>query len=147
MTKTTIEVAARVLEENEHLPSPLLDRFRAIVDGNLPRYYHEELMRKRAYSDYCQPGRLVAEWHQDYPHMKCRVGVIVGIGLDLQSMISEEVITDDGLKEKIRQFLSRDWEGQKGAKGQFWTTGEEIDLINDMLDDTMVYLKRTYGLA
>src|SRR3989338_2767187 len=146
MAKTTIEDAVRVLEENHKLPPEILEIYAAIRDGNLPRYYWGELKRKMAYSDDVLPGRLAGDWHPNYPNMKCRRNVIFGIGIDLQAMVEEEIITDDSLKEKIRQFVSRQWESQRGGKGKFWTTPEEILLINSMLDHAISYLQRTYGL-
>ena len=146
MSKTTIEDAVKAIIDNQHLKPEYLEKLVAIRDGNLPGYYQAELIRKRAYSNDVLPGRLAGDWHPNYPHMKCRRSVIFGIGIDLQAMVEEEIITDDSLKEKIRQFVSRQWESQRGGKGKFWTTPEEILLINSMLDHAISYLQRTYGL-
>jgi len=76
--KYTPEQAQQVLAENTG-SLPLRDFFEALRDGELPTYFCQALARYRLYSDDLPGPRLVAEWHPDYPQMKCRGHAIIGI--------------------------------------------------------------------
>ena len=55
VTKTTIEEATRILDQNRHLKPVYLKRYRAIKDGNLQEYFLRELQNFRNYSDTPPP--------------------------------------------------------------------------------------------
>lgn len=118
----------------------------AIRDGELPRYYMQRLATYKLYSDALPDHRLVDVWHPDYPSMKCGSQAVYGICARLRGSIEDDVIADTGLKDAIGEFVAYRWNCFRGGKGEFWTTSEEIQKINNMLDTALEYLQQKYGI-
>jgi hypothetical protein len=122
--------------------------FEAIRDGELPSFYGQVFASFKLYSDDLPGHRLVSEWHPDYPVMKCRAHTIIGIIGYLSAGTEDEVITDENLKTTINEFIAGPWNSSRpgASKGEFWTTPEEIQRMNTMLDTVIAYLEKTYGI-
>ena len=122
--------------------------FEAIRNGELPSFYGQVFASFKLYSDDLPGPQLVVEWHPDYPAMKCRAHAIIGITSQLRGGITDEVITDEKLKTAINEFIAGPWNSCRpgASKGEFWTTPEEIQRMNTMLDTVIAYLEKTYGI-
>lgn len=143
--KYTPEQARQVLTENTGI-LPWRDFYEALRDGELPTYFCQKFAHYRLHSDDLPGPRLAAEWHPDYPQMKCRESVIGGIVGVFRRCIEQDVIKDHDLTEFLEQFSNRQWNASRGSKGEYWTTREEIDLINSTLDRTIHSIEITYGI-
>ncbi|MBR9699369.1 hypothetical protein GOV09_02850 [Candidatus Woesearchaeota archaeon] len=108
------------------------------------------------YSDEL-PEPDVPETHPDYrflrlqfreqnQQMKARVHAIIGISLSLQGVIGDEVLAAQGYEDIVEGFCKRQWNAQRGAKGEFWTLPEEIGYMNATLDTFIGAIKEVYGL-
>jgi len=163
MEKHTPEQAINVLKRYSGREDfiPTAPFWEAIRDGILPQWYLDRFRLFRDdYSDDL-PGidldkndpdyrylRLKATYdHPTGNKLKCRKNVIRSIYGHFQGAINQEVIVDEGVIEVIESFGSRDWECDKGDKGEHWTTPEEIDLINDTLDVVISHLEEAYDLG
>lgn len=120
--------------------------FEAIAEGTLPQYFLELFQTLQLFSDDLPGERLVAEWHPDYPYMKCRGNCIISVNLSLSRAVADRIIKDDGVVGKVSRFGEHEWNFQKGSKGEYWTQPEEIDLINDTLDTVISHLNKEYEL-
>lgn len=69
---------------------------------------------------------------------KCRGNYIVGLCLRLDAVVEKKLVTDIELIEKIKQFRKHDF---RFSHDEF-TTQEEIDMINDILNDVIDYLQK-----
>lgn len=130
--------------------------FESILNDQLPQYYFEELSKYRFnYSDELpEPNvpvtapdykKLKLEFRVKNPKMKCRAHCIVGISLTLQGINEERVLNSLEYKKIIRNYRFYDWNAFKGAKGEFWTSPEEIQFINKTLDKTLNLIKSKYN--
>ena len=143
MPKTTIDDAIRILSERPYLPHPWILFLESARDRNLPQYY---LSRLRTYKDV--PAEIVTdEYSPDYDRAKGRRTHILHISLTLQKMVDEGIVADDQLKERIQKFRNYNWNAERGGKFKFWTTRQELRLINSILNDVINYVQQTYGLA
>ncbi len=161
MVKVPIEDVKRALMEFAHKPPELLAPLKAMADGTLPEYYLSKLKWCRSFSDEL-PEPDVDETHPDYrylklqamrthpayPNLKCRLSNLGHIHRALSSSIDYEVIVDDMVIQKIKEYGDHDFNGEKGngPKGEYWTTRAEIDLTNETLDLAIAHIKETYGL-
>ena len=91
--------------------------------------------------------RLALVWDSPaYPNFKCRGNVMVGISLTLQAAMYEGIVKDPSIILAINKLRYYNFNAFRGSKGEYWTTPDEIKLINDTLDTVMDYLKREYRL-
>ena len=125
----------------------------AILNGTVPQYCLAELKKRRYdYSDALpfsedKTTRLALVWDDPkYPYFKCRGNSIIGISLKLQRTLNEGLIKDPSVVLAINKFRYYNWNALRGAKGEYWTTPEEIMFINRTLDLVIGYLKATYNL-
>jgi hypothetical protein len=141
----TKERALEVLNGNpdNSLPFPYLE---AIANETLPQYYFDEIQIHKLYSDELPEHKLVAEWHTEYPLMKCRGNVIIGIGATFQGLLNDKIVEDQEIVNSIKRFRGYDWEFQKGYKGEYWTSREEINFINKTLRTVAIHIKNKYRL-
>ena len=145
--KITPEQASNVLINYAGDKQFLLhDFFEALRDGELPTYCCQRLALFKLYSDDLPGPILVDERHPDYPQMKCRGNIIMGIALELSKCVEQEVVIDPSLITSIDSFVHRQWNAFRGNKGEYWTTQEEIDLMNTMLDRVISNIETTYGV-
>jgi hypothetical protein len=160
-SEVKIEHAKRALAlmSEKPLPQPCKDYFEAIVNNQLPKYYLEQLLEKRSYSDDLpEPAispdhpnykfeRLAArDNHPAYPKLKCRGNAICEISMTLRASVDDKVVTGEEALKAIDDFMSHDWNYCKGGKGENWTTPEEIQLINKTLDTVISCIKDDYKL-
>ncbi|GEM_PF-2357661 len=128
-------------------------QYEAKLNGKLPQYYLGELARKRAYSDDLpfhedKYKRLALVWDSPhYPGFKCLGNVIIGISLTLQGAMYEGLVKDPPVILAINNFRYHNFSALRGAKGEYWTTPEEIKYINDTLDLVIDCLKREHNLG
>ena len=153
--KIRVEQATAVLESGQNL-GPNKDLFRAIREGTVRDYYRDVFENYRwRYSDDL-PEPEVASDHEDYifyrlqateehpssPHMKCRGNVISGLQAHLGHCKDNAGPPNEAeLAELHRRYATYPWNWQKGGKGEYWTTQEEIDFINETLDIALDLLK------
>ena len=123
------------------------DFFEALRDGELPTYYCQKFAFKRLFSDDLPYHRLVDSWHPDFPEMKCRGMKIIGRVRELRQCKEQEVIKDPDVINYLDLFINREWNFSRGSRGQYWTTREEIDLINTTLDRVIHSIETTYGIT
>ena len=71
---------------------------------------------------------------------KCQKNYLIGLSLDLRSAIDDEIITDIQIIEKINEFGNYDFKCEDGE----FTTQKEIDMINEVLNETIEYLEEKY---
>lgn len=69
---------------------------------------------------------------------KCLGNYIIGLCLRLEAVVDKKLVTDRALIEKINQFRNHDF---RFSHGEF-TTQEEIDMINSILNDVIEYLQK-----
>ena len=138
----------RACEVLEGMPDGYVTRpyFEAMASETLPKYYFDELQIRLLYSDELPNRRSVAEWHPDYPLMKCRRNVIFGISMTLQDLMRHKIVEDPGIVGVIETFKGYDWNCQKHLKDERWTSREEIVLINRTLKTVTGHIKDKYGL-
>jgi len=138
----------RALEALNGKAGDVVDRkyLEAIVNETLPQHFLDICQWFQLYSDDLPGERLVDIWHPDYPMMKCRGSVISGISMTLRRAVKDSVIKSSDIIKKMEDYQKHDWNFQKGAKGEYWTSLEEIDLINDTLDTVIEHLKQEYTL-
>jgi hypothetical protein len=142
--KYTLEQARRVLQDVPDPPDR--DFWEALRDGELPTHFCQTLARFRLYSDDIPGPQLVDASHPDFPAMKCRGRVIIGIRHQLESCVTYNVVTDLELKTSINDFMVGPWNAFTGKREERWTTPEEIERINGMLDRVLSYFEKTYGI-
>lgn len=143
--RARIERAKKILNE-QPADFPLKDYLEAMVNETLHLYYSDRLKILRMYSDDLPTGVLVGPWHPKYPMMKCRGNVIVGVGGTIQTAVNDGVVKNKDVVAKLKYYRTHDWNYAKGAKGEFWTLPEEINLINNTLDSMVNYIDREYGI-
>lgn len=119
----------------------------AIVNETLPQYYLDKLLWYQLYSDDLPRERSVDIWHPDFPMMKCRGSVITSIDQELGGGVNDRVIKSSEVIDRVRSYREYDWNFRKGANREFWTSPEEIDLINNTLIAVIAYLKQEYILS
>lgn len=143
----TKEDARRVLKE-EKLPPFMHKYFKAIVEGTQPKYYLNEFRQTKSYSDVLISDyeSLVKQQYSGNENIKARANVILWICLQLDSLVEQEIIKDEKLIAQIGAFRHRGWNCFKGKKGEYFTTPEELKIINTMLDTVIDYLKAAYSL-
>ncbi len=144
MTKITPEQAQKILEEHPADSDFLNAHLRAIIDGTLAEYYITLLKDSKDYSDELPQGRSVGPWHPDFPFMKCRGNIITSISLLLQGVIGDGIIHDESVINIIEQYVTHEWNAFRGKK--YWTTPEEIQLINDTIDAVIACIEQTHTL-
>ncbi len=142
---TKRERALEVIQNTEG-DFPGKEYLEALVNDTLPRYFLDIFQTFRFYSDDL-PKDMAREWHPDYPWMKCRGNVITSISISLFKAVNDGVIKDKEVVDLISYFRGRDWNFEKGQKGECWTSQEEIELINVTLDAVIGVLVREYGLV
>ncbi len=142
---TRRERAIEVLQEH---PGILPDReyYEAIVNETLPQFHLDRFQWFQLHSDALPGERLVDIWHPDYPMMKCRGSVIFKISLGLYRAVEDKVIKSRDVINSVEDYRAYDWNFQKGSKGEYWTSPEEIELINNTLAAVIGYLKQEYAL-
>lgn len=138
------ENAREVLKEISNGPEK--EYFEAIVDETLPQYYFNELQILLLYSDKLPKQVLVDISHPDYPLMKCRGNVIIGIGLKLQKLLADNMVEDERVVDVVNKYKKHNWNFQKGSKCEYWTSRSEINLINRTLKTVTTHIKDKYGL-
>jgi hypothetical protein len=128
----------------EDCPECLKSYYHAKKDGILLQYYLNKLISKR--DDYLddlpeEDVRNLATLDEKgcfkVDNYKCRGNYIVGLSLTLQEMIENNAINESELIEKIMQFRHYDFSYYHDK----FTTKEEINMINQILTDTIEYLK------
>ena len=150
------ERAKEVLEENPDMVSVMKDYYEALIYNDLPGYFIRRLLYfKGGSDDLPEPSvpsdhpdysilRLQAGYnHLDYPRLKCRGNFIFGLGTTLEAAIEDRVITDGNLIEKIKEFRNKKYNAFVG-KGRAWTTSEDIDSINNILNLTIKSIAESY---
>ncbi len=75
------------------------------------------------------------------------MSVINGIVGALRRFTELEIIQDRDLKQSIVVFTKRQWNGLRGKKGEYWTTHEEINLINTTLDRVISHIETIFGIT
>lgn len=143
--RARVERAKEILNE-QPAEFPMREYFEALANESLQQYYLDRFKVFQLYSDLLPGEKLVGLWHPDYPMMKCRGTCVTGIGFDLKLAISDKVIKSKEIIEKADFFRNYNWNFQKGKKGEYWTTPEEIVLINNTLDPVAEYLNGEYTL-
>jgi len=138
--------SARGILEKISKDAPMREYFEAIVNETLPQYYFNELQILLLYSDKLPRHILADIWHPDYPFMKCRGNVIIGIGLKLQGLIRDNIVEDESVVDVVNKYKKYNWNFQKGSKGEYWTSRKEISLINRTLKTVTTHIKDKYEL-
>lgn len=128
----------------KNAPKCLQPYLEARQNGTLPQYFLEVLRIKRdSYLDDLpkvdvrtlatldEKGRFVGD------NYKCRGNYIWGLSGILQHEISDGAIIEPQLIEKIEAFGQHDF---RYIHGEF-TTQQEIDMMNQILADTIGYLE------
>ena len=128
------------------VPEQLRPYFEAREKGELKHYYLEEFYHLSSdYLDDLPAGdvrdsvTLDEKGHFVGDKYKCRGNYIFGLSGKLNGAIRDGVINDPDLLKKIDEFMHHDF---RFAHGQF-TTKEEIDLINNLLNLVIRYLEKT----
>ncbi|MDP8253660.1 MAG: hypothetical protein P9X27_04580 [Candidatus Kaelpia aquatica] len=141
-----IELLGNVRDgEAEVLPS-LAIRYEATLSGNLPKHTLSEFRSIKAYDDV-----LVDEFLPSDAKHKARGRVIIGISLRLQRALREGIIVGDEMEALVREFKNKEWnfsahEDLSPEDPRTFTTQEEIDYINKVLDTVIVYLMERYEI-
>jgi len=144
--KYTPEDARRLFADDDVGDILERDLLEALRDGKLPDFFCQKLVFFRLYSDDLPGSQLVAEWHPDFPQMKCRNIVIGAIVHYIQCCVEYNIVTDADLTASMREFTNIQWNSDKGSQREHWTTQEEIDLINTTLDHVISSIETTYGI-
>jgi hypothetical protein len=149
-TKKTAERILKNYSENNVELAPIRKSFyQSIIDGKLPQWYSKEFEKFKNYSDdvVLDKASLVK---QNCMRKKAKASgnIIHGISITLQGMLKEGLIKDEKLIAQINYFTTRKWNYTKGngTIGEYFTTSDEVKLINIMLDTVIEYLKTTYKL-
>jgi hypothetical protein len=142
--------AKQILDENPNMFPEFAEYFRAIMNGTLPHYFLGQFEMYRSYSDDL-PEPDIPNTDPDYrflrlqfrehnPRMKCRLNVIRGIKLTIRTALNHGILEPS---KELENYLGHKWEADKGAKGEYWTSREEINLINHTLDSLIAELKKS----
>ena len=120
--------------------------FIAIIEDNLLEYYFERFVfKKENYSDELPKLRIgsagTPQAYKTRCSHKCQANYIVGLRTTLGDLIRDDMIDDPNLMKKIKKYRSHRF---KCVDGDF-TTQEEIDLMNNILDDVISYLWVEYS--
>ena len=156
-TKEEARNALKIMEMGKGIPQVAKDLFQAVIDETLPQFYLGRLLHLRYDLSDELPEPDVPKDHPDYkelrlefrvnnPQMKCRGNYIVSISLTLQSVIGQEVLTAPEYVDLVEEYKTRKWNAFRGAKGEYWTLPEEIQLINSTLETVIAGIKDKYGL-
>ncbi len=118
------------------VPDSLRAYFEAKMNGTLREYFSEELTHLRddflddlptedvrTLATLDEHGRFVGD------NYKCRGNYIFMLAGTLQSVVTDGVVTNPKVIERIKQFRGFDWSFQKGER----TTPSEIEMINQIL--------------
>lgn len=143
----TKKQAIRVLKNNQNLGQNLESFFNAIIYAKLPQHYLERFRHYKGHSDVLisDYDSYVKQIYSGKENFKGRVNVIIGISLELDSIVDQGIVKDERLLAHIKYFRGRDWNAERGKKGEYFTTPTELRLINTMLDTVIEYLKATYS--
>lgn len=138
----------RAIEVLQGKTGDIVDReyFEAIANETLPQYFLDRFQWYKLYSDDLPGERLVDIWHPDFPMMKCRGSIIFGISGELTTAVKDKVIKSNEIIGMVKYYKKYDWNFQKEAKGEYWTSSEEIDLINNTLEAVIKHLNQEYKL-
>ncbi len=125
------EIIVRYFKAKEDgiLASYYLDKFRFKRDNYLDELPSEDV-RNLATLD--ERGCFVGD------NYKCRGNYIVGLGAVTGAAINDSVISDLCLIETLKQFRLHDFGYHHGE----FTTIEEIEMINQILNGVIQYLER-----
>jgi hypothetical protein len=117
----------RLLEVSRQSNVNLFENYcNAHLSGTLPAYYVKRLQHFK--------GTPVGEQTcQDYDR-------IIGIGLELEQAVDDEVIADKAVEERITEFRNRSFNVFNRPNG--YTTPEEIDYINNTLDFVVQHIQK-----
>ena len=123
--------------------------FTAIIEAKLPSYYLERFRRFKGYSDVLVSDHdsYIRQQYSGKENIKAKTRVVWAIITDLSHVVNEGIIKNEALIQQIESFSTRKWNCLKGGRdGKYFTTPEELKLINAMLDTVICYLQTTYSL-
>lgn len=106
------------------IPDFLRPYFEARKKGALAQYYLNQF-----YSFKDDDSR--------FNKSKCRDNYILSLSLNLEAAIADGAIKDSDLEEKIKKFRKHDF----NYHHRKFTTKQEINMINQILDDVIDYLE------
>lgn len=130
--------------EDENSKNTIKSFVDAVKNDKLDEYYIKRFYHKRDdyldglpkedvrnLSDIDEKGMFT---HENY---KCKGNYIWTLIAALDGAIEYDVIEDDVLKQKIEEFSSHKFNYYEGK----FTSKEEIDMINNILNDAITYLE------
>ncbi len=131
--------------ELENIPAELRPYFEAKEKGALREYFLDSFKHwKNDYKDDLPDVdirtlvTLDDRGHFVGDNYKCRGNYIWGLSGTFSTAITDGVITDSKLLEKIKNFQQHDF---RYLHNEF-TTQQEIDMINQILADVIQYLEK-----
>jgi|GEM_PF-3440885 len=133
------ELISRLKKNDELIPF-----FNAVIDGKAPQYFLNRLKMFKGYRDDLPRGKLKAG-----DNAKCRGNTIARIRGDLEALLEQGLVKDDGILAAIEEYRRHEWKCGKpyiGMGNELRTTPEEIKFINSTLDAVIGYLEREYKL-
>ncbi|MBI3623305.1 hypothetical protein HY212_04490 [Candidatus Pacearchaeota archaeon] len=144
------ERAAEILLEKPNLDEALKSYFIAARDGKLPQYYLKRFKHKRDNFLNDLPAvdvRNLATLSDDGKtfigdNYKCRGNYIFGLSATFSSAINDGIIADPCITQEVEIFRQHDF---RYLHNEF-TTREEIDLINNILDLVISHIAEKYYL-
>ncbi len=133
-----------VLESLKRIPSEMIwvkKYFIAVIEDDLLEHYYERFVfEKNNYSDELPELRVgsigtSSAWTTQLTH-KCQGNYISQLRMSLVGLIKDDMIDDSILVKEILDFNRYKFK----YKDSEFTTPEEIDMINHILDDVISYL-------